>query len=51
MTTEATVPVWRLAWRVSQHEPRSFWLGWGAFVVFFTCPPSTATSSARASNR
>ena len=33
-----TVPVWRLAWRVSQHEPRSFWLGWGAFVVFFTLP-------------
>ncbi len=36
MSTEAAVPVWRLAWRVSQHEPRSFWLGWGAFVVFFT---------------
>ena len=28
--------LWRLAWRVSQHEPRSFWLGWAAFVVFFT---------------
>ena len=38
MSAEATVPVWRLAWRVSQHEPRSFWLGWGAFVVFFTMP-------------
>ena len=38
MSTEAAVPVWRLAWRVSQHEPRSFWLGWGAFVVFFTLP-------------
>ena len=38
MNTEATVPVWRLAWHVSQHEPRSFWLGWGAFVVFFTMP-------------
>ena len=38
MTAHTTVPVWRLAWRVSQHEPRSFWLGWGAFVVFFTLP-------------
>ena len=33
--------VWRLSWRVSQHEPRSFWLGWGAFVVFFTLPAAT----------
>ena len=32
------MPVWRLAWRVSQHEPRSFWLGWGCFVLFFTFP-------------
>lgn len=30
--------VWRLAWRVSQHEPRSFWLGWSGFVLFFTFP-------------
>ena len=30
--------VWRLAWRVSQHEPRSFWLGWSCFVLFFTFP-------------
>lgn len=30
--------VWRLAWRVSQHDPRSFWLGYGAFLVFFTLP-------------
>ena len=29
---------WRLAWRVSQHEPKSFWIGWGAFVVYFTFP-------------
>jgi ATP-binding cassette, subfamily B, bacterial len=29
---------WRLIWRVSQHEPRSFWLGWSAFVAFFTIP-------------
>jgi ATP-binding cassette subfamily B protein len=33
--------VWRLSWRVSQHEPRSFWLGWGAFVLFFTLPAAT----------
>ncbi len=37
-TTTTTLPVWRLAWRVSQHEPRSFWLGWAAFVVFFSLP-------------
>lgn len=30
--------VWRLAWRVSQHDRRSFWLGWSAFVLFFTFP-------------
>lgn len=33
--------VWRLAWRVSQHEPRSFWFGWAAFVLFFTAPALT----------
>ena len=30
--------VWALAWRVAQHRPREFWLGWGLFVVFFTMP-------------
>jgi ATP-binding cassette subfamily B protein len=30
--------VWRIAWRVSQHEPRSFWLGWITFVLFFMAP-------------
>jgi len=29
------VNVWRLAWRVSQHEPRSFWSGYLLFVLFF----------------
>ena len=29
---------WRLAWRVSQHKPRYFWLGIIAFVLFFTIP-------------
>ena len=30
--------IWRLVWRVSQQEPRSFWLGWASFVFFFTLP-------------
>lgn len=30
--------VWRLAWRVSQHDRRTFWWGWGSFVLFFTFP-------------
>ena len=33
-----TMNVWRLAWRAAQHEPRSFWLGWLAFIFFFTIP-------------
>lgn len=28
----------RLAWTVSQHEPRSFWAGFGGFVIFFSLP-------------
>jgi ATP-binding cassette subfamily B protein len=35
----AGVPnVWALAWRVSQHRPKEFWLGWVLFVVFFMMP-------------
>ena len=35
----AGVPhVWALAWRVSQHRPKEFWLGWFLFVVFFMMP-------------
>ncbi|MFM2073557.1 MAG: hypothetical protein RLZZ623_3821 [Actinomycetota bacterium] len=30
--------LWRLAWRVSQHDRRTFWPGWLAFVLFFTFP-------------
>jgi ATP-binding cassette, subfamily B, bacterial len=30
--------IWKLSWRVSQHEPRSFWSGWACFVVFFSLP-------------
>jgi ATP-binding cassette subfamily B protein len=33
-----TPGVWRLAWRVTQHRPRAFWLGWGLFILFFTFP-------------
>ncbi len=41
--SDATAPapetsIWKLCWRVSQHEPRSFWIGWITFVVFFTMP-------------
>jgi ATP-binding cassette subfamily B protein len=35
------LPIWRIAWRAAQHEPRSFWLGWLAFVVFFSMPALT----------
>jgi ATP-binding cassette subfamily B protein len=34
----ATPNVWALAWRVSQHRRREFWIGWGLFVVFFMMP-------------
>ncbi|MCU1392334.1 MAG: transporter ATP-binding protein [Ilumatobacteraceae bacterium] len=30
--------VWRIAWRVSQHHRRSFWLGWLGFVFYCTFP-------------
>ena len=39
--------VWRLAWRVSQHRPREFWIGWALFVVFFTMPAVTGFMLAR----
>src|SRR5215218_2571046 len=35
------LPIWRIAWRIAHHEPRSFWLGWVAFVVFFSLPAVT----------
>ncbi len=34
----ASTDVWRLAWRVSQHRSRTFWLGWSLFVLFFCWP-------------
>ena len=33
--------VWRLAWKVAQHRPRTFWFGWALFVLFFTFPVAT----------
>lgn len=30
--------VWRLAWRVSQHRPREFWLGLTLWTLFFAMP-------------
>ncbi len=38
LSLEGVPNVWALAWRVSQHRPREFWLGWSLFVVFFTMP-------------
>ncbi len=46
----APVPVagvWSLAWRVAQHRPKEFWLGWLLFVVFFTMPAITGYLLAR----
>jgi ATP-binding cassette subfamily B protein len=42
------VNVWRLSWKVSQHEPKSFWLGWSLFVVFFTMPAALGWALSRA---
>lgn len=30
--------VWQLSWRVSQHERRTFWVGWALFLLFFIIP-------------
>jgi ATP-binding cassette subfamily B protein len=42
------VNVWSLSWKVSQHEPRSFWLGWALFIVFFTLPAAVGLALAEA---
>jgi ATP-binding cassette subfamily B protein len=41
LSATGDLPIWRIAWRAAQHEPRSFWLGWLAFVVFFSMPALT----------
>ena len=41
-TLDVPIPnVWQLAWRVSQHRPKEFWIGWFLFVVFFMMPAIT----------
>lgn len=40
--------VWRLAWKVSQHERRYFWSGWAMFVVFFAMPLASGWALSRA---
>lgn len=33
-----TSSVWRLGWRISQNQPKPFWIGLALFAVFFTIP-------------
>ncbi len=40
--------VWRLAWKVSQHERRWFWAGWTLFVLFFMIPLASGWVLSRA---
>jgi ATP-binding cassette, subfamily B, bacterial len=40
--------VWRLSWRVTQHRPAAFWIGWGLFLLFFTFPVLTGWLLGRA---
>jgi ATP-binding cassette subfamily B protein len=42
------VNVWQLSWKVSQHEPKSFWAGWSLFIVFFTMPAALGWALSRA---
>ena len=34
----ARVPVWRLAWMISQERRREFWISYVTFVIFFAFP-------------
>lgn len=43
-----SLSVWRLAWIVSQHEARNFWLGWVLWATFFTMPAAIAWVLSRA---
>ena len=40
--------LWRLCWKVSQHEARLFWKGWFGFALFFMIPLGTGWSLSRA---
>jgi ATP-binding cassette subfamily B protein len=33
--------IWRLSWRLAQHRPREFWIGWLLFWLFFVLPAAT----------
>ncbi len=35
---QPAVPVWRLAWRISQHKAKSWWIAMLLFIVFFSFP-------------
>lgn len=47
MSTDTEYSVWRLSWKVANHEPRSFWLGTFAFLIFFTMPAAIGWSLAQ----
>lgn len=40
--------VWRLSWKVSQHEAKTFWLGWVFFIMFFVIPVGIGWALSRA---
>ncbi len=40
--------VWRLSWKVSQHQARTFWLGWVLFILFFIIPVAIGWTLSRA---
>lgn len=42
-----TIGVWRLAWRVSQHRRREFWIGSSLFIYFFLAPAITGYALSR----
>ncbi|MGI9644543.1 MAG: ATP-binding cassette domain-containing protein [Ilumatobacteraceae bacterium] len=44
---DVDVSIWRLAWRVSQHRSKEFWVGGGLFMIFFTMPAVTGYFLAR----
>jgi ATP-binding cassette subfamily B protein len=46
----ATLNVWRLAWRVSQHRRKEFWTGSSLFIYFFVAPAVTGFALSRGYN-
>jgi ATP-binding cassette subfamily B protein len=43
----ASLNVWRLAWRVSQHRRKEFWVGALLFIYFFIAPALTGFALSR----